>query len=444
MFGAFFEAQAVSKVQGEPRTFTITGYYSPLPNQNFYVTGDYASEIRLNGKGLYGADGTPVYPGMMAASNRYAYLTKICVPGFGCGQVHDRGQAIVDKGERDLARHDRLDLWMGYGEEGLLRALSWGVKHLDCETFPSDSPVRVGVNFEAVMPIYQILNIPQRKFYTENLRHGMEGSSVEELQTVMAKLGYYQGVIDGIYDYDLRQAVLSFQRKHFIVAQEGDLGAGVFGPQTREKFSEEEHRHEIQVRIKEAWDAFHFDERLEKGAKNESVLKLQEILVKAEFLEAYPTGYFGPQTQAALKEFQMYHGIIDDESDYGAGKVGPNTREKLNEILKAQKAFVLDEQGEVMAYQKKYEKLKYLASRNFHVSSLLSLGDEGEPVVGLQRALKALGYIEAPPTGDYDESTRAAVRQFQLDHGVIFSEKDGGAGVFGPQTREMMRSVLRG
>ena len=87
------------------QSFTITGYYSPLPNQDFYITGDYAAEIRLNGKGTHAADGTPVYPGMMAGAGSLDYGTVICLPNFGCGKIHDRGQAIVEKGERKLAQH---------------------------------------------------------------------------------------------------------------------------------------------------------------------------------------------------------------------------------------------------------------------------------------------------------------------------------------------------
>jgi|TARA_Y100001960_G_C14623891_1_gene802114 hypothetical protein len=32
--------------------FVVTAYYSPLPNQQYYLTGNYKSEIRLNGRGI--------------------------------------------------------------------------------------------------------------------------------------------------------------------------------------------------------------------------------------------------------------------------------------------------------------------------------------------------------------------------------------------------------
>ena len=40
------------------KTFTISAYYSPLPDQSRYVTGSYEGDIRLNGSGVRSADGT--------------------------------------------------------------------------------------------------------------------------------------------------------------------------------------------------------------------------------------------------------------------------------------------------------------------------------------------------------------------------------------------------
>ncbi len=447
-FGSFAltvdSAEAISLTRGKKHMFTITGYYSPLPNQNFYVTGSYEKEIRLNGKGIAGADGTPVYPGMMAASPNFSFGTKVCVPGVGCGAVHDRGQAIVKKGERDLAVNDRLDIWMGYGEEGLLRALAWGVKHRECEIFPANSPIQEVMNFETTMPLYRILDIPKKKFYNENLRHGMEGVKVEELQRDLKRIGYYDGNIDGIYDFDLKNAIFQFQKKHFLVETESDVGVGVFGPNTRKKMADEKHRFEIQEKIREAWESFHFEDSLSKGAKNASVLKLQEMLVELEYLDAYPTGYFGIQTEAAVRKFQVDERIIKYDFAYGAGRVGPKTKDQLNILLEAKKESIANEKADILAYEKQWERVRYLASKNFHVDTVLSLGDSGDQVSKLQVALKNLGYIDSTPSGFYGDATKVAIEQFQLDYGVIFSLNDNGSGVFGPHTREILSQVLSG
>ena len=58
-------------------TFTISAYYSPLACQDRYATGSYRGDIRLNGNGTNDADGTPVYPGMIAAPKLYSFGTKM-------------------------------------------------------------------------------------------------------------------------------------------------------------------------------------------------------------------------------------------------------------------------------------------------------------------------------------------------------------------------------
>ncbi|MCK5471681.1 hypothetical protein KAI54_00645, partial [Candidatus Gracilibacteria bacterium] len=76
-------------------SFVISAYYSPLPNQRVYFRGSFEADKRLNGNGTNGADGTQVYPGMLAAPKSYPFGMKIEIPGLGVGAIHDRGGAIV-------------------------------------------------------------------------------------------------------------------------------------------------------------------------------------------------------------------------------------------------------------------------------------------------------------------------------------------------------------
>jgi len=352
------------EVKGEKRIFTITGYYSPLPRQDFYITGDYWSEIRLNGRGISGADGTPVYPGMIAAPKSYAFGTKISIPGLGTGQVNDRGGAIVEQGQRDLARHDRLDVWMGYGDEGLLRALSWGVQHLECELFSENSSIPVGMDFDIPPMLHQILDLPRRRNFGQNLMVGMRGESIIALQKVLKILGFYEGWEDGVFGIETEKAVLAFQQKYFILEGEEDIGAGIFGPKTRDKLTIELYRQEVEEKIREAWDKFHFEDNLKKGNRNQAVLKLQQILVQEEFMSVSPTGYFGNQTKEALIKFQLANELIKSVNSNGAGEVGPLTRTKLNKILAINKEFLAQEKEAIHAYQLAQKKLSYFAQKD--------------------------------------------------------------------------------
>lgn len=96
-------------------TLIATAYYSPLPDQKYYLRGNHQAEIILNGKGTNGASGKAVFQGMLAAPKGYDFGTKIWIEGFGVGSVEDRGGAIVPAGQRGY-QHDRIDIWMGYGE----------------------------------------------------------------------------------------------------------------------------------------------------------------------------------------------------------------------------------------------------------------------------------------------------------------------------------------
>ncbi len=72
------------------KTFIVTAYYSPLPDQNFYLKGNFEAEKRLNGNGTNGASGMPVFTGMIAAPKSYGFGTQIFFPGLGVGSVQDR------------------------------------------------------------------------------------------------------------------------------------------------------------------------------------------------------------------------------------------------------------------------------------------------------------------------------------------------------------------
>ena len=361
---SFTSSDIVSANNGEKRNFTLTGYYSPLPNQNFYVTGSYEAEIRLNGKGIRGADGTPVFPGMIAAPSNYSFGTKICLPDFGCGEIHDRGGAIVNKGERSLARHDRLDLWLGYGEEGLLRALALGVDHVEGTMYTANSPVDVAVNFQAVTPLNKILDLPDKIKFKENLYTGSNKNElIKKLQESLLELGFYNNEITGSFEKKTKEAVFAFQKKNFIVENITDYGAGSFGPMTREKLSGILYKKSVQKAITEKWAEFHFEENFQRGQRSADVLRLQEVLIQEELMNHQPTGYFGKITKEALIEFQIAHDIIKNRNNRGAGNVGPKTREYLNKILEIKKEENSTESSLILAYQKNEQKMQYFAGK---------------------------------------------------------------------------------
>ncbi|HIQ56584.1 TPA: 3D domain-containing protein [Candidatus Gracilibacteria bacterium] len=197
------------------QTFQISAYYSPVPNQNAYVSGSYAADLRMNGNGTHGADGTAVYVGMISAPSKYSYGTKIFIPGLGIGTVHDRGGAIYSaKG------YDRLDIWMGYGDAGRKRALQWGRQMVEGEIILSD--VTEGFIFTD--------NVSEN--FGVNLWFKMNtfGNISAEILKIQDFLHCEQ---TGKYDYQTSKAVYVFQVNQNILKYKNEKGAGTWGPKTR-------------------------------------------------------------------------------------------------------------------------------------------------------------------------------------------------------------------
>jgi len=126
----------------EEATMTVTAYYSPLRGQKRYVTGSYEKEIKLQGQGKASRDGTKPYLGMLAADWRYYPPgTKIFVPGYTNAIGHQAFSTVHDTG--GAIKNNRLDVWMGWGDQGRKRALKWGIKKIKCKILREKTQVFV-------------------------------------------------------------------------------------------------------------------------------------------------------------------------------------------------------------------------------------------------------------------------------------------------------------
>lgn len=54
-FCGFLPSSGYAANTENEKDFIVTAYYSPLPNQSFYLKGDYEAEKKLNGNGTNGA-----------------------------------------------------------------------------------------------------------------------------------------------------------------------------------------------------------------------------------------------------------------------------------------------------------------------------------------------------------------------------------------------------
>ncbi|HEX2927065.1 MAG TPA: peptidoglycan-binding protein [Ruminiclostridium sp.] len=132
------------------------------------------------------------------------------------------------------------------------------------------------------------------------------------------------------------------------------------------------------------------------GAEGTDVQQLQERLYELGYIPK-ATGYFGTDTDTAVKEFQKRNGLFDD------GNVGKQTREKLYSDNAVPMAF--------------------------------SLGDESSEILQYKQRLYELGYLTAKPSGKYDNDTVLAVKRFQENNDLIDD------GYIGPVTKELLMSA---
>lgn len=404
------------------QTFTISAYYSPLVGQERYVTGSYEGDIRLNGSGVKSADGTPVYPGMIAAPPKYAFGTKMNIPGIGTVSVHDRGGAIVAAGERGQS-YDRLDVWMGYGDKGLARALNWGKRNVNVTVYGINPSIKENVYLEGFTKAEKFIRniVTEQKIFKNDLWHGQSGDKVSELQNYLTDLGYYKGKIDGYYGNEVHKAVLKFQIEEGVVNNEEEFGAGHFGPQTRAKIEAV-----IEKRRKNKLPRYN----LGKDDTGDDVKKLQKALLDLGY-DVEINGLYDNKTIDAVFKFQRNNEIVEYEDDLGAGYFGAKTFEILAKKLTETHSITHDRQERsiVQAQFSSFDKD-------------LQIGDSGDDVKKLQEELRNLNLFKTTATGYYGQVTQHAIFKFQQRRGLLSDVTQSGAGVFGPQTRDTMNSLL--
>lgn len=133
------------------------------------------------------------------------------------------------------------------------------------------------------------------------------------------------------------------------------------------------------------------------GDEGEDVKFAQERLIELDYLKnVKATGYFGTDTETAIKLFQKKNKLEE------TGTIDDVTKEAL---------FSEDV-----------------------VANALGKGSEGEEVKTYQTRLNKLGYLTTTPDGKYGNDTISAVKRFQIQHDLMAD------GFLGPETRRLLMS----
>lgn len=161
--------------------------------------------------------------------------------------------------------------------------------------------------------------------FTKTLKKGMEDPEVFNLQKVLSldPTIYPEGKITGFFGSATEKAVMRFQRKY------GIRVTGEVGPQTRSKLNELYGPSYLEP------FSYTFKNVLKKGMSGIEVINLQRALMIDS--TAHPkgliSGYFGEETEKALKEFQKRYGLTP------TGIVDKPTMEKLNELYSKEEQY---------------------------------------------------------------------------------------------------------
>lgn len=317
---------------GEETSFVVTAYYSPLPGQIRYTTGSFAGDVRLNGEWVTTASGNWVFPGLLAGPANYPFGTKIYFKWYGVGVVEDRGWAIVKAWERGHS-FDRIDIWMGYGDEWLSRALSWGTRTIEWKiVVPS---AQVSINFgESTIGTLTKLDVNPESNNTQDIK---------KLQEIFVKADLYDGQISGRYN-DIQDILIDFQIDNNIISSINDISAGWYGPKTisalRKTYGNntttllaEDPSNFDDFNHKQASEIYKIileygDLQVNPDSSQETVRDLQELMTQLWEYKGSIDGNYS-SIEIPLIELQKKIGLIKETDDWGAGYFGNKTKSAL-------------------------------------------------------------------------------------------------------------------
>lgn len=404
--------------------FVVTAYYSPLPGQCCYVRGSYEADKILNGEGHTAADGTAVFDGLAAAPPSYAFGTRIALPGIGTVAVHDRGGAIQ---EWQDGVH-RLDIWVGHGEEGLARALAFGVQRMRGTVYlPSArqpavafSPSSLPAPTASLAPLQGTTNV-----LGTAPAYGDRSVSARRLQGALQSAGYFDHGMTGYFGPVTEQSLQAF-----LVAMGLEEPSDVLTDTAAAYLDAARERVGASAPIRGTVDA---------SSAAASIAAVQRTLRFLGYYEGRTHGRFDENLRSAILRFQMAHGIVHSSESQGAGRIGPQTKAAIthqwNRRLVARRAAILLEQHRVVAL---------LIEQGKVIDRYLSAGNAGRQVRLLQTMLADRGFFPYQEiNGHFGPLTEQAVLAFQHDRGIIESSAAPGAGTVGPRTLAVLQAEER-
>lgn len=339
----------------ELKKFIVTAYYSPLPNQKFYLRWNFEDEVRLNWEWIRWASWKGVYPWMLAAPKTYAFGTKIFFDWIWIGTVDDRWWAIVSSWSRGYDA-DRIDIWMWYWDDWLRRALTWGKRAIYWRVISKDA--------EEMLPSlelsdFKIWNIdftnlknasyvwkntwPKEDIVPGSLSKNSSSQDIILWKTILTKLWYYTSEIDWKYTNEIYKAILAYQLDNKIVTKKDAFWAGYYWKTTKMHLWNKYSSYLAQEKLKTEESA-KIDSQLNKLALSfwrpkdseiwQHVRKLQRTLKALGYFNYKDTAIFWKQTKDSLIKYQIDKWLVRNSEDLWAWMIWEKTLWKIMEDMK--------------------------------------------------------------------------------------------------------------
>jgi len=358
--------------------FVVSRYYSPLPDQKYYLKWNYEDEIILNWKWIRWASWKEVFMWMIARPKTYTFWTKIFLEWLGIWDVQDRWWAIVRANWYNSRwyAYDRIDVWMWSGDEWLLRALSWGKRTIswdfkDINEIANLDFSQIDINPLAIKYLESI-NQTQNEFVlleknawiNESLLLAFDTyitpetkdqNKIKRIQNLFKILGYYYLDINWNYD-DIKDTIINYQLKIQTIKSNQDDWAWYFWPKTRSKIKEEYKKYLKNINIKNITNTNILNTTLEKklsiweklkinidklissipspneNEKSKNVKNIQ-IILKAIWYKNSKNWLFDQETKNILIKYQIDKKVLSSTNDYWAWSFWPKTKNAFKEDL---------------------------------------------------------------------------------------------------------------
>jgi len=252
----------------------------------------------------------------------------------------------------------------------------------------------------------------------------MTGPDVRALQESLKELGFYNGVVDGIFGPLTEEAVRSFQE------QAGILVDGIVGPVT---WNALEIKYIPPIRGKEAI----------------SVDVDRKVLILSDeggVIKTYPVAVGKPDTPTPLGNWIIVEKEVDPGGPFGVrwmrlsvpwGGYGIHGTDNPSSIGTAASHGCIRMYNEdvIDLYNRVEIGTPVRIVGGAFLGRLLRIGESGQDVRDVQQKLNVLGYYKGDIDGVFGPITEAAVKAFQKDFGLVPD------GIVGPLTYDQLEKA---